>query len=65
MRSERWRLGQIAEGIVVMAALLVAIGTAVAQEKPFSQLDQQLQPLKNQFNADIGKVRILVIVDPT
>jgi len=35
------------------------------QEKPFPEPDQRLQPLKDRFNADIGKVRVLVIGDPT
>lgn len=35
------------------------------QEKLYPELDQQLQPLKNQFNADVGKVRLLLILDPT
>jgi hypothetical protein len=46
----------------MLAAGALPVGT---QEKPFPELDPQSQPLKNQFNADVGKVRLLLILDPT
>ncbi len=49
----------------VTAVLLASVVQVWAQDKPYPEPDQQLQPLKNQFNADIGKVRVLVIGDPT
>jgi len=54
--------------LVAFTAVLFAGAVPVAaqgQEKPFPEPDQQLQPLKNQFNADVGKVRVLLIGDPT
>ncbi len=53
---------------VAFTAVLFAGAVPVAaqdQERPFPEPDQQLQPLKNQFNADIGKIRVLLIGDPT
>jgi len=53
---------------VAFTAVLCAGAVPVAaqdQERPFPEPDQQLQPLKNQFNADIGKIRVLLIGDPT
>jgi hypothetical protein len=47
------------------AVLLTSTVPAVSQDKPYPEPDQQLQPLKNQFNADVGKVRLLLIGDPT
>jgi hypothetical protein len=43
----------------------IALMTAQDQGKAYSELDPQLQPLKDQFNADVGKVRLLLILDPT
>jgi len=65
MRIKAWKWNRKTSSINLGVMLLAAVLTAVAQEKPFPELDQQLQPLKKQFNADIGKVRVLVIVDPT
>lgn len=49
-----------------LAVLLLAGAPPIAtQEKPYPELDKQIQPLKNQFNADAGKVRLLLILDPT
>ena len=53
---------------ILAAVAAVSIATVApigAQDKPFLEPDKQLQPLKDQFNADVGKVRILFIGDPT
>ena len=42
-----------------------ASSPARAQQQPFPALDQSLEPLRSRFNQDVGKVRLLVIVDPT
>jgi hypothetical protein len=49
------------------AAVMLLAGSvpAVSQDKPYPELDQQLTALRNQFNADTGKVRVLFIGDPT
>ncbi len=52
--------------LVAATTVLIAIVVPVAaQDKPYPEPDQRLQPLKAQFNADIGKVRVLFIGDPT
>lgn len=48
-----------------LALFLASAVPAIPQDKPYPEPNAQLQPLKDQFNADIGKVRILTIVDPT
>ena len=63
MRRAWW--SRVAQAIAVSGMLLSGMATAAAQERPFPELDQQLQPLKQRFNADVGKVRVLVIMDPT
>jgi hypothetical protein len=35
------------------------------QEASFPELDAQLEPLRAQFNADVGKVRLILLLDPT
>lgn len=62
METHRWKWQRR------LAAALVATvfaSIAPAQDKAFPEPDQQLQLLKNQFNADVGKVRILFIGDPS
>src|SRR5215831_8439861 len=39
--------------------------SASAQQQIFPALDQKLDPLRTRFNQDVGKVRLIVIVDPT
>jgi len=45
--------------------ILAGVGPARAQQKALPALDQKLDPLRARFNQDIGKVRLIVIVDPT
>jgi len=47
------------------ALLLGGLGPVQAQQKALPALDQKLDPLRTQFNQDVGKVRLIVIVDPT
>jgi hypothetical protein len=66
MQVEWWKLRRIAAGAAALRVMLLgSLPPVAAQEKPYPELDQQLQVLKKQFNADVGKVRVLVIVDPT
>ena len=66
MRIGWWKWNRKAAALVVFAALALAGPTPVAtQEKAYPELDPQMQQLKNQFNADLGKVRVVLIMDPT
>ncbi len=65
IKWHKWRWSQMAPGMVLGAMLLASIASGAAQDKPFPELDQQVQLIKNQFNADVGKVRVLLILDPT
>lgn len=50
---------------ILYSLLLLASSPGRAQQQPFPALDQGLEPLRSRFNQDLGKVRLLVIVDPT
>lgn len=63
MQIQRWRWQRRLVGVI--AVVLASVVPALSQDKPFPEPDQQLQLLKNQFNADVGKVRIVFIGDPT
>ena len=66
IRYRRWH-GKTAAAL--LAAVLISVTTApiAAQEQaqPYPEIDQRLKILKDKFNADAGKVRILFIGDPT
>jgi hypothetical protein len=47
------------------ALFLLAPAPSPAQQKALPALDQKLDPLRARFNQDAGKVRLIVIVDPT
>lgn len=47
------------------ALFLFIFAFANAQQRTLPALDEKLDPLRSQFNQDIGKVRVVVIVDPT
>ncbi len=51
--------------LVLTAALLAAATSARTQDAPYPELSRQLEPLRAQFNADAGKVRLILILDPT
>src|SRR5262245_58864764 len=65
MQIRYWKLHGRTATLTVAMALLATSVPAVPQEKPYPEIDQQLKLLKDQFNADVGKVRVLVIGDPT
>lgn len=55
-----------AVALSLLTVTLCAIASpAYAQQRTFSALDQKLEPLRSRFNQDVGKVRLVVIVDPT
>jgi hypothetical protein len=47
------------------ALSLAGLAPARAQQQALPALDQKLDPLRARFNQDVGKVRLIVIVDPT
>jgi len=44
---------------------LLGLAPARAQQQTLPALDQRLDPLRARFNQDVGKVRLIVLVDPT
>lgn len=51
--------------LAVVLVLLVGGVPAASQDAAYPELDAQFEPLKEQFNADAGKVRLILILDPT
>lgn len=47
------------------ALLLLTLAPVRAQQQTLPALDQRLDPLRTRFNQDVGKVRLIVLVDPT
>src|SRR5713226_2131519 len=47
------------------ALFLLSLAPVRAQQQTLPALDQKLDPLRARFNQDVGKVRLIVIVDPT
>lgn len=50
---------------VVSALFFLTLTATCAQQQALPALDQHLDPLRTRFNQDVGKVRLIVIVDPT
>jgi hypothetical protein len=59
-----WRRRALLATTLAVALLSVASPVQV-QEASLPELDAQLEPLRTQFNADVGKVRLIVLLDPT
>jgi hypothetical protein len=51
--------------LLVPAGLLAALRTGHTGKEGYVRLDGAAQPLKSAFNADVGKVRLLIYVSPT
>jgi len=51
--------------VATCAALLLLIVAPARAQHTLSSLDQNLDPLREKFNQDAGKVRVIAIVDPT
>lgn len=61
-----WNRRPSATAALVVAAILAAgLLPVIPQEAAYPELDAQLEPLKEQFNADAGKVRLILLLDPT
>jgi len=63
-RELRWRRRALLATTLAVALLSVASPVQV-QEASFPELDAQLEPLRAQFNADAGKVRLILLLEPT
>ena len=67
-RVLRWRRRALLATTLAVALLSVASPVQVQvqeQEASFPELDAQLEPLRAQFNADVGKVRLILLLEPT
>lgn len=49
----------------LLAALLAAALPAQVQAPGYPELDPNLEPLRSRFNRDMGKVRLILLLDPT
>ncbi len=58
-------LQKLARLFAVTVLLFASVAPVTAQQENFPELDGQLEPLKTQFNADVGKVRLILLLDPT
>ncbi|MFQ5694388.1 MAG: hypothetical protein ACE5HB_00195 [Terriglobia bacterium] len=66
MKRRAWRRQPWALLPAALALALVAgTGAAQTQPKPYPELTPDLDPLRSQFNADAGKVRLILLLDPT
>ena len=61
----RMRSRNTARLSLVGALLLLTLAPVRAQQQTLPALDQRLDPLRARFNQDVGKVRLIVLVDPT
>jgi len=51
--------------LLLCAALLFSQCSAPQRNIPLTRLSSEFQPLRAEFNQDAGKVRLLLLVDPT
>ncbi len=66
MRKQERVLGWRRWALLATALALFSVASpAWVQEASFPELDAQLEPLRAQFNADVGKVRLILLLDPT
>jgi len=49
----------------MLMVLLVASGAAADEPPPFPALAPDGEPLRAAFNRDAGRVRLLLLIDPT
>ena len=64
MRSNT-RIGKATAAAFALLGALMFAAPVRAQAPEFPVLSEQLEPLREQFNADAGKVRLILILDPT
>ena len=51
--------------VLVLAALLASCRSGEPARAPYAQMGAQAEALRAAFNADAGKVRLVVLVAPT
>ncbi len=47
------------------AGLVAATGAQLDKDASYTAIDRDAEPLRSAFNADVGKVRVLMLVAPT
>ena len=52
----------VGSGVLIAAGFSLALAAPAAD---YATLDERGDPLRTSFNADIGKVRVLMLVAPT
>lgn len=63
-RSKDNRLG--CRSVLILLALMLFTPALPGQERnAYPTLDAQFEPLRAQFDRDSGKVRLLILLDPT
>jgi hypothetical protein len=60
--SNEYLSSRLLQPLCVLAALVLG---ACVQTRPYSSLSTSAEPLRTQFNADAGRVRIVMLVAPT
>ncbi len=51
--------------LVALAGIAVVGFSRATQEQDYTVMDANAEPLRAAFNADVGKVRVLMLVAPT
>jgi hypothetical protein len=46
-------------------ATMLLIAAACAPTQPYAKIDESAEPLRARFNADAGRVRVMMLVAPT
>jgi len=52
-------------GLTLLAGFLLATGGAAQAPAAFPIVGKDLEPLRGEFNRDAGRVRLLLLLDPT
>lgn len=55
----------VAATVVAMSAVLAGSALSGSRARDYAPLDSNAEPLRSAFNADVGKVRVLMLVAPT
>ena len=65
LSQSRHRSDGVFLAALLLSGILLAAGPSPAQAQDYPVLDEQLEPVREQFNADAGKVRLVLLLDPT